>query len=223
MSIALKAVIFDYGNVLCAPQPREDVAALAAVFDAPIPAYEEAYWEKRDIFDAAGLTPEEYWSGVARRLGRTLTDSMLEQATSLDNRSWSHASPVMARWAGAIRAAGIRTAILSNMPITLRTHLDEHVPWLPAFDHHTFSCDLRMAKPRREIFEHCIAGLGAAPGETIFLDDREENTRAAAATGLHTLLFHDPEQAQCEMNGRFELPVPIVTPADYGGAVSPSR
>ncbi len=222
MSIQLKAVIFDYGNVLCARQPREDVEAMAAVFGAPRAAFEEAYWEKRDVFDAAGLTPAEYWGGVARMLGRDLTADMLERATAIDNRSWSHPSPVMARWASAVRTAGVRTAILSNMPITLREHLDRRVSWLPQFDHRTFSCDVRMVKPQREIFEHCIAGLGATPAETIFLDDREENIRAASETGLQTLLFCDPEQAQCEMNGRFELPVRILAQANCGGPGSPS-
>src|SRR3954447_18784747 len=131
MPIQLKAVIFDYGNVLCTPQPREDVTAMAAVFDAAVAAFEEAYWEKRDVFDAAGLTPEEYWRGIAAMLGRELTADMQARATAIDNRSWSHASPVMAEWAATIRAAGIRTAILSNMPITLREHLEVHTPWLP--------------------------------------------------------------------------------------------
>lgn len=220
MSISLRGVIFDYGNVLCARQPREDVEAMAAVFGAPIPAFEEAYWERRDVFDSAELAPEEYWGGVARMLDRELTPAMLEQATAIDNRSWSHPSPVMARWASAIRAAGVRTAILSNMPITLRTHIDAHAPWLPSFDHRTFSCDVRLVKPGREIFEHCIAGLGTAPEETLFLDDREENTRAAAETGLQTILFRDAEQAQCAMNGRFALPVPIVEADCTGRSVS---
>src|SRR3954463_7704942 len=103
MLIRLKAVIFDYGNVLCAPQPRGDVDEMASVFAAPVAAFEEAYWEKRDVFDAAGLTAEEYWRGIASMLGRELTGEMLERATALDNRSWSHPSPVMARWAAAIR------------------------------------------------------------------------------------------------------------------------
>jgi putative hydrolase of the HAD superfamily len=210
MPIRLKGVIFDYGNVLCARQQPADVAAMAAVFDAPVPAFEEAYWERRDVFDAAALTPEEYWGEIARALDRSLTGGMLADATAIDNRSWSHPSPVMARWATAIRGAGLRTAILSNMPITLRMHLDDQVTWLPEFDHRTFSCDVKVSKPRPEIFEHCIAGLGTAPEETIFLDDREENIRAAAAMGWRTLLFEDAEQAQREWTGKFELPVPIV-------------
>jgi len=209
MPIRLKGVIFDYGNVLCARQQRADVEAMAAVFDAPVAAFEEAYWERRDVFDAAVLTPEEYWGEIARALGRKLDGRMLADATAVDNRSWSHPSPVMARWAEAIRGAGLRTAILSNMPITLRLHLDDEVKWLPEFDHRTFSCDVRVSKPRQEIFDHCIAGLGTAPEETIFLDDREENIRAAAALGWQTLLFHDAEQAQRELT-KFELPVAIL-------------
>jgi len=210
MPIRLKGVIFDYGNVLCARQQRADVEAMAAVFDAPAAAFEQAYWVRRDVFDAAALTPEEYWGEIARALGRGLDERMLADATAIDNRSWSHPSQVMAQWATAIRGAGLRTAILSNMPITLRMHLDDQVKWLPEFDHRTFSCDVKVAKPRPEIFEHCIAGLGTAPEETIFLDDREENIRAAAAMGWRTLLFHDAEQAQRELAGKFELPLPIV-------------
>jgi len=209
MPIRLKGVIFDYGNVLCARQQRADVEAMAGVFDAPVAAFEEAYWERRDVFDAAALTPEEYWGEIGRALGRNLNDAMLAEATAVDNRSWSHPSPVMARWAAAIRGAGLRTAILSNMPITLRLHLDDQVKWLPEFDHRTFSCDVRVSKPRPEIFDHCIAGLGTTPEETIFLDDREENIRAAAALGWHTLLFHDAGQAQREL-AKFELPVAIL-------------
>src|SRR5437764_1447691 len=111
MPIRLKGVIFDYGNVLCARQQRADVEGMAAVFDAPVPAFEEAYWERRDVFDAAALTPEEYWGEIARALDRSLTDRVLADAIARDNHSWSHPSPVMARWATAIRAAGLRTAI----------------------------------------------------------------------------------------------------------------
>lgn len=210
MPIGLRGVIFDYGNVLCARQKREDVEAMADVFGGTPAAFEEAYWERREVFDAAALTPEEYWGQVATALGKTLDPRMLAEATAIDNRSWSHPSPAMARWASVIRDAGIRTAILSNMPITLRLHLDEQVKWLPQFDHRTFSCDVRMSKPKREIFEHCIAGLGIAPESTLFLDDREENTRAAAELGLHTILFADAAQAQRAIAEKFELPAPIV-------------
>lgn len=210
MPVRVRGVIFDYGNVLCARQPAQDVGALAALFDASPAPFEEAYWERRDVFDAAGVTPEEYWSEIARLLGANFTPALLAEAIELDNESWSHPSPVMARWAEAIRAAGVRTAILSNMPVTLRRHLDESVTWLPRFDHRTFSCDVAMSKPRPGIFEHCIAGLGVPAEETLFLDDREENTRAAAALGLHAVLFRDPAQAQQEIAARFELPVPIL-------------
>jgi putative hydrolase of the HAD superfamily len=210
MPLRVQGVIFDYGNVLCARQPAQDVDTMAALFDSSPAAFEEAYWERRDVFDAAGVTPEKYWGEIARVLGAQLTPALLGEAIELDNESWSHPSPLMARWAGAIRAAGVRTAVLSNMPVTLRRHLDEIVTWLPRFDHCTFSCDVGVAKPRPEIFEHCIAGLGVPAEETVFLDDREENTRAAAALGLHTVLFRDAAQAQRELAERFELPVPIL-------------
>jgi putative hydrolase of the HAD superfamily len=216
MQLQLKSVIFDYGNVLCFPQERQEIEAMAAVFGAPpgklpvVADFECSYWAHRQAFDSADITPEAYWGAVAADLKRPLVPGGLESVTELDNRSWAHPSPVMVRWASGLRVAGVRTAILSNMPVTLRTWLDSHAHWMPAFDHRTFSCDVRLAKPGPEIFLSCLEGLGAAPGDTLFLDDREENVHAARSLGIHALCFTTPEQAQCEMNVRYRLPVPVV-------------
>jgi putative hydrolase of the HAD superfamily len=222
MGIPLQAVIFDYGNVLCAPQPRADVEAMAAILNAPVAAFEQAYWETREAFDAAAFSPEEYWAGIAAKLGREVSNHARERLIAVDNRSWSHPAPIMPDWASRLRSSGIRTAVLSNMPVTLRAYLESGVPWLPAFDHLTFSCDVRIAKPAAGIFHHCLDGLNAAPEATLFLDDREENVRAAQSLGIHSLCFRTPEQAQCEMNGRYRLPVPLVPHADCGERASQS-
>jgi putative hydrolase of the HAD superfamily len=210
MPLQLKSVIFDYGNVLCFPQEREEIEAMAAEFGAPVADFERSYWAHRQAFDSADLTPEAYWGTVAADLERPLAVGGLELVTELDNRSWAHPSPVMLRWARGLRAAGVRTAILSNMPVTLRVYLDAHATWMPAFDHRTFSCDVRLVKPGPEIFLSCLEGLGAVSGDTLFLDDREQNVHAARSLGIHALCFTSPEQAQCEMNERYRLPVPLV-------------
>jgi putative hydrolase of the HAD superfamily len=222
MQLQLKSVIFDYGNVLCLPQEREDIEAIAAVFGAPVADFESSYWVHRQVFDSADITPDDYWGTVAADLKRPLAAGGLERVVELDNRSWAHPSPVMVRWASGLRAAGVRTAILSNMPVTLRAYLDAHALWMPAFDHRTFSCDVRLAKPGPEIFLSCLEGLGAAPGDTLFLDDREENVHAARSLGIHALCFTSPEQAQCEMNERYRLPVPLVARVNCDGLESPS-
>jgi putative hydrolase of the HAD superfamily len=202
------AVIFDYGCVLSLPQAREDVQKMASVLGAPLEEFDRVMWKHRLAYDQADLSPAEYWSKVAGEFSRTLAPGQIETLVEIDSKSWANPHPVTPRWAEEIRAAGLRTAILSNMPTPLREYLDSGCPWLPEFDHRTFSCDVRTAKPMREIYTYCLEGLKVEPGEALFLDDREENIRAAEAMGIHTLLFTSVEEAACEMERRFNIPLP---------------
>ncbi|WP_341846201.1 HAD-IA family hydrolase [Streptomyces caeruleatus] len=45
------------------------------------------------------------------------------------------------------------------------------------------------AKPDPEAFRHCAVGLRAAPADFLFVDDREENVRAARANGMSGHVF----------------------------------
>ncbi len=200
-----RAVIFDYGNVLSQAQPEAEVQAMAAILNLPVPRFVELYWQFRLAYDEAALDPATYWHNVADVGSRDLTESQLATLIEIDSRSWSHPAPVIPEWAGALHAAGVRTAILSNMPIPVREYITR-CEWLPPFHHRTFSCDLRIAKPAPEIFEHSIAALGVAPSETLFLDDRPENIRAAEALGLHAVLFTTLDEVARELARRFDIP-----------------
>lgn len=204
--IQLKAVIFDYGNVLCLPQPPDYIPAMARVAGIEPDEMHRLYWRSRVPFDRGDLSEHSYWNGLAAEAGRGLTASQLAEIIRLDNESWSRPDPVMVRWASRLRASGIRTGVLSNMPITLRTWLTAHARWLDEFDDRTFSCDVRLAKPEPGMYEHALRGLGVAAADALFLDDREENVEGARRLGMHGLLFHSPAQAQAELDGVFALP-----------------
>jgi putative hydrolase of the HAD superfamily len=204
--IPLKAVIFDYGNVLSRPQAMEDMADLARVAGVATADMHRFYWQFRSAFDRGDLDEASYWSAVAGGAGRDFTAEQLREIVRLDNESWSRPDPVMVRWAAALRASGMRTGVLSNMPISLRRHLTAHVAWLRGFDHYTYSCDVHMIKPEAGIYEHALRGLGVAAGEALFLDDREPNVEGARRVGLHAMLFRSAEQANGEIDGRYAIP-----------------
>ena len=198
-------MLFDYGNVLCQPQPAADTQAMAAVFDLPLARFAVLYWQFRIEYDAASLDDTAYWSAMAREVSRTLTPEQIAQLTEIDSRSWTHPAPVMPQWSCDLRAAGLQTAVLSNMPVPVRDAV-LRCAWLPKFDSLTFSCDVGVCKPEPKIYLDCLEKLDAAPGEILFLDDREANVRAAEALGLHAVLFTQPDQAAREIEGRFSLP-----------------
>jgi putative hydrolase of the HAD superfamily len=95
------------------------------------------------------------------------------------------------------------------MPVPIREAV-ERCEWLPEFDSRTYSCDLHITKPAPEIYQHCLTKLGIAPSETLFLDDRPENIRAAEALGMHGIVFTTPQEAAVEIDQRFGIPVPLI-------------
>ena len=209
MAIALKALIFDYGNVLCLPQERADVQSMASIFGLGADEYAPLYWRDRYPYDAGKLDAFDYWQGVADQARRTLTAGEIEELRRIDIVSWCNPSVKMVDFARGVRAGGVRTALLSNMPMDLRTYLTSEVPWLPEFDHLTFSCDVKMVKPGAGIYRHCLAGLGVEPEEALFLDDRPDNVEAAHALGIHAIVFTTPCDAAAALDGRFDLPARI--------------
>jgi putative hydrolase of the HAD superfamily len=202
------AVIFDYGNVLSTAQPAADTQAMADILDVPPARFTELYWRFRIPYDAASLTPEEYWNTVADSAERGLAGEQITTLIEIDSRSWSYPAPATPEWSRELRAAGLRTALLSNMPATVRDYV-LGCSWLPQFDARVFSCEAGVCKPAPEIYADCLKRLGAQPGEVLFLDDREPNIRAAEALGLHAVWFRNASEAALEIRRRFHLPLAL--------------
>ena len=210
--IPISAIIFDYGNVLCSSPLPAEIEAMAAILQMPIEGFQQHYWRHRLAYDQASLDIATYWNTVAQR---ELSPAEIERLQDIDSESWSHPNLVMPEWARQVREAGFRTALLSNIPAPVRDYIVRS-PWLPPFDHATFSCDLRQTKPSREMYQHSLAGLGAAPSDALLLDDRPENIRAADALGIHTILFTTPEALASEIEQRFAIDVPLVAKVNRG-------
>jgi putative hydrolase of the HAD superfamily len=204
-----KAIIFDYGNVLCVPQPRQDVEAMAGVFQVTPAQFEKVYWPYRLPYDEGRLDAISYWRTVAHDLGRPLAESDIPRLTQLDVRSWTHLDACMMEWARRVRAGGVSIAILSNMPLDLRNWIVQESDWFAGFDFATFSCDLGVGKPDAAIYQHCLSGLGVAPFEALFLDDRQQNVDGARRLGIHAVHFTTPLDTVASLDGMYRLPAPF--------------
>ena len=57
------------------------------------------------------------------------------------------------------------------------------------FDVTSFSFELGIKKPSKEIFDITLQRLGASPEEAIFIDDSEKNILKAGEYGLYGIVF----------------------------------
>lgn len=97
------------------------------------------------------------------------------------------------------RAAGIRTALLSNS-------WGEHYPrdlWQDMFDVTVISGEVGMRKPEERIFTHTLELLDLLPTECVFVDDLPHNIRAGAELGLTGVLHTSFAQSQIELSALF--------------------
>jgi putative hydrolase of the HAD superfamily len=189
----LKAVIFDYGGVLCFHPPETQVEELIARTGIPKDQFLQIYWGQRLSYDRGDLTFREYWNEFALRTGREFSDEQVCEFVARDIAFWVHIDPRMIQWARVVKQSGRKIAVLSNMPREIGEHLKTRLDWLPEFDHITFSYEVRSAKPEPAIYHNAIDGLGVRPEEAVFLDDRIENVRGGEAVGLRSVLFESAE------------------------------
>jgi putative hydrolase of the HAD superfamily len=172
----------------------------------PRPQFDELYWRFRDPYDSGEVKAQTYWTQIADAAGVTLQEGSIERLVRLDNHSWMHPCQPVIDWAGVLRDHGVKVGLLSNMHLDLRDYLAHHCEWLKVFDHLTFSCDVGAIKPHEDIYRHCLEGLGVAPAEAVFLDDRQPNIDGARRVGIHGVLFESAKQASREVAERFRLP-----------------
>jgi putative hydrolase of the HAD superfamily len=196
----VKAVLFDYGNVLCLPQERSDLSLMAKCLDLELDLLETLYWQHRDEYDSGATDGQQYWSKIVCNLNRQISAQQLEQLIEIDFNSWSRPNHVMANWAGSLQGHGYRTAIISNMPIELHRCIVDKCTWLPSFDHYTFSCNIKANKPDGVVFQHCLDALNLRAEETVFLDDRENNVEGARRLGMQGIVFTTAAELSAEIS-----------------------
>jgi len=205
--MAIRAVIFDYGGVVCFHPTKAQIADAARLCEISSEEFVRALWKHRIVYDA-GQPPLEYWRNVAALMGRTFDDAVVAQMIEREIDFWSRLDDRVLAWIGQLRERGLRTGILSNLPIPLGERLRGN-GLLEHFDHVTFSYELGCTKPDPRIYEHAVAGLGIAPEEALFLDDRPENVEGARRVGLESELYKSWEVFAADVPQRYGLKVPV--------------
>jgi putative hydrolase of the HAD superfamily len=223
-SPSIKAVILDYGKVLVRSPTPQEFSRLAKVLNVDFDMFYKLWEASRGGYDRSDFTAQEYWLKLAAQCNSSVDAKQIDILRKLEVEIWLHADPGMLDWLSRLHAAGIKTALLSNMPTDLMTYVLSNLPWMQHFTFKTFSAEVRLIKPAPEIYRHTLDGLGVVAPEAIFVDDRENNVQAARALGMHAIEFHSVEQLRRDLE---ELRFPVLPAATQAlsaesGVASPS-
>jgi len=202
----IKAVILDYGEVLCYPPTEEEMGRMAEVFGVGAVPFRQLWNRNRLAYDRGDLSPDDYWSGLAKEAGTQPAPEQVAQLRQWDLEMWGRENPTMVVWLKQIHAAGIKTALLSNMPHEMIGYVRRKFSWLAHFDHQTFSAEVNLIKPDRAIYEHSLRGVGATASEALFVDDKEQNVEGARAVGMSAIRFQSITQLIDDLR-RLDFPI----------------
>jgi len=206
--MSIRAVIFDFGNVVCLSPDEEQWAEAAQFCGVDVAEFKRVFWLTRDDYDRGG-DPTSYWLNFARITGRVFDDATIAGLVRREVALWSHFDTRVLEWITRLRTAGIRTGLLSNLPTPLARALRATPGFLDHFDQVTFSCEFGAIKPQPEIYRHALDQLQIPPAGGLFIDDRPQNIEGARAVGLRVELFTNWEEFCKQDLARYGLPEPL--------------
>lgn len=195
----IKAVVFDYGLVLSGPRAPWAMQEAWQLTGLTPERFEEVYWKFREDYDAGRLSGAAYWGKSLDSAGIVASSETVERLVWLDGQMWCTANAPLLEWLPELRAAGLKTAILSNMGDAVSRAIERECAWVHAFDVRIWSHAFGCTKPGARIFEIILQQLALPPEQTLFLDDRAENVETARNLGMHAHVYSTIEQLQMDL------------------------
>lgn len=189
------AVIFDYGRVLSLAPSEAELQQFAALVGVTEPPFFEIYSSTRLDYDAGRADFRQHWRAFAEAAGVELRPAQVERIAGMETLMWLRVNPEALALAREIKANGVRTAILSNIPHDLLAEVRKF-SWLGEFEVKIWSCELGILKPDPAIYYACLDALDCRAERTLFFDDRANNVEAARDLGMEAHTFESAEQAR---------------------------
>jgi putative hydrolase of the HAD superfamily len=197
--LSIKAVVFDYGNVISLPQDPKVMDELAGIAGVERDRFESALWSLRGDYDRGIISAKEYFNTVLSSLAVFVDEKTIEEIIETDTNSWKNINTETEALMKEIKAAGYMVGILSNMPHDFLVWAKENIPVfsLPHFG--LYSCDVNLIKPEEAIYRKLLSMLGVEADELVFFDDKAENIAGARAVGMEAILWKNVEDARREL------------------------
>jgi epoxide hydrolase-like predicted phosphatase len=200
---ALKGAIFDLGGVMTEPlgRHREEIVdpvqldllrfflnEFRDVYHLPTGAHD------LHLLETGAISDEEFFDRMTARYvaagGHDAVDARLAEHVVFGKGMVACAAMIDA--VRQVKAAGYRTALLTNISRSGEALWRSLLPVEELFDVVVDSSQVRLRKPDPAIFALTCQRLGLAPQDCLFVDDLRCNVDAATELGMTTIQCDDP-------------------------------
>src|SRR6266540_1791513 len=171
------------------PGLRDTMAARIGITSAALQSAFESTRPSRGVGSFAG--GEEDMLSVLAACGVDPEPGLVAELLELERRAlltrvhlYEDSIPVLR----ALRARGVRTALVSNCSRSTRPVVD-HLGLEREMDAIVLSFEVGVAKPDAGIYRAALDALGARPEEAVFVDDQAAYCEGAEALGIRSFLI----------------------------------
>jgi len=188
---SIKAVIWDLAGVVLHIVKGTFNSLLAERLDAPLEDIERLIsLPENDLWDIDEIDDDAFYTFFLRELNMPMEKKSILRKFVLED---FYIDQEILAYIKKIRKS-FTTALLTNFPAHVHDFMK--TDWIVdgAFDHMIASCDVKLIKPDPAIYTLTLARIGCLAEETVFIDDREINVKAAEKLGINGIVYQSRSQ-----------------------------
>lgn len=201
---AIKAVLFDFGNVVCQFDNARFLEGLASLCGRPTEDLKVALYQQSTLtqdYEAGRIDSMAFREGVSALCGMDLPEAdFIRVYTDIF-------TPIESTFE-LIRKLKPRyqLGLLSNTSPWHLEHAIQTTDVFPLFDSVTLSFKVGANKPDPRLFEDALSKLGLMAEECVYIDDRQAFAQAATAHLMHGITYTTPAALMADL-GRAKVAI----------------
>lgn len=200
LAAAPQAVVFDFGGVMTTKENRQLVVDfLCRTLNLTDEQFAEANLKKKEALKT-GKTDEEFWIEFAAQKKMALPEEWASEFRSVMTQAIG-VNAEMYDLVDEMKGKQIPVALLSNIDERLSKLIRQLGLYQP-FDPCLLSCEIGYDKPDPGSYAYLLEKLDLSAEDVVFIDDKEENVRAAKEIGIDAIWFQSPQQLKEELKER---------------------
>lgn len=188
---SIKAVIWDLAGVVLHTVKGTFNSLLAERLDVPLNDIERLISSKEnDLWDLNEIDDDAFYTFLLEELNMPMNKKSVLRKFVLKD---FYIDQEILAYIKKIRKS-FTTVLLTNFPAHVHDFLK--TDWIVdgAFDHIIASCDVKLLKPDPAIYTLTLARIGCLAEESVFIDDREVNVKAAEKLGINGIVYQSQSQ-----------------------------
>ena len=183
------ACLIDVFDTVLSVDRRRHVAGIAELVGVPVADFTAAAQAWGPAIGDGRASLAEVIRAVLRDGGRDPSDTEVADLVVADLRLQQELVVLyddVVPFLQSLRAAGVRTAFVSNCAENTRPLLDG-LGLSGLVDHLVLSCEVGEVKPEAAIYRRALDRVGAEPGQALFVDDQRSYCAGAADLGIEAV------------------------------------